>query len=118
MLLAVKAKRSILISSASSGRTAASGNCVSMILHCCRSLRATMKSAEFIFLIPAALLFAIIAPGDDRFATARIFKTAFGFRRRSAGGAQRPLAMEFAKLALENLAAGLARQRVEKLDVL
>src|SRR3984893_12259494 len=50
MLLAVKANRSTLISSASSG------NCVSINLHCCKSVRATTKSVDFIFSIPAVWL--------------------------------------------------------------
>ena len=44
---------SILTSSASSGSAAASGSCVSINLHCCRSLRATTKSVDFIVSIPA-----------------------------------------------------------------
>ena len=119
MLLAVKAKRSTLTSSASSGSAAASGSCVSMNLHCCRSLRATTKSVDFMALIPALFLPAIIAFADDGFATAILFKTAFGFSQpRSRGGAEAAFLVEIAKLAFEDLAAGLARQRVEELDVL
>src|SRR5436305_15001510 len=77
MLLAVKAKRVTFTSSASSGSAAASGCCVSITLHCCRSLRATMKSVACIVSIPASSHAAIFAPTDDRFATAMMFKTVF-----------------------------------------
>src|SRR6187551_3523575 len=52
MLLAVKAKRVTFTSKASSGSAAASGSDVSITLHCCRSLRATIKSVEGIGSIP------------------------------------------------------------------
>src|SRR5688572_6815881 len=117
MLLAVKAKLLTRTSSAPSGNAAASGNSVSITLHCCRSSRATMKSVDFISSIPVVFPPAIIVSADDRFATAIAFKTEFGFPRPSGGGAQAALTVEIPELALEDLAAGLARQRVEELDV-
>jgi hypothetical protein len=78
MLLAVKANRVTFTSSASSGSAAASGSCVSMILLCCRSLRATMNSVACMASIPCGSHAAIFAPADDRFATAMMLKTVFG----------------------------------------
>src|SRR5262245_6395968 len=73
MLLAVNAKRVTFTSSASSGRLAASGSRVSITLHCCKSLRATMKSAAFMML--SSFDAAIFAQAGGRLATATMFET-------------------------------------------
>src|SRR5258708_40189523 len=76
MLLAVRAKRVTFTSNASSGSAAASGSCVSIVLQCCRSLRATTKSVDVMVSIPALFAAAIFAAADDHFATATLFETA------------------------------------------
>src|SRR5258708_40316891 len=119
MLLAVSAKRSTLTSSASSGSAAASGSCVSMILHCCRSLRATRRSVDFIFSIPAVSLpRSLLLPMTVLQQPSRLKQRSVLPGLRSRAGAEAAFAMEIAKLAFENLATGLTRQRVEELDVL
>ena len=64
----------------------------------------------------AALIFAF---ADDHFATAILFKTAFGFAgSQSCAGANVAIPIGIAQFALKDLAAGLTGQRVEELDVL
>jgi len=61
----------------------------------------------------------IFAFPDDRFATDILFKTAFGFSDpRSRAGANVALPIGIAQFALEDLATGLSRQRIEELDLL
>jgi hypothetical protein len=54
------------------GRLAASGSLVSTTLHCCKSLRATMKSAAYMS-ISCILKAAIFAPSTGGLATATMF---------------------------------------------
>src|SRR3954453_21869044 len=125
MLLAVKAKRVTFTSSASSGSAAASGSCVSITLHCCRSLRATTNSVACMVSIPCASHAAIFAPSDECFATA-MFKTVFDLRvgmltsndaegvegDPSRNRAQFTFGVQIPQLALENLSRRFARHRV------
>src|SRR5260370_22047306 len=75
MLLAVSAKRVTFTSNASSGSVAASGSCVSITLHCCRSSRATTKSVDIMVSILALFAAATFVAADEHFATATLFKT-------------------------------------------